>query len=69
MSEWPQFRAQARSFHKQALEARRSGEREELLMLARQWEQLADEVERAERHLEAPRPRRGTPHAAVVRPV
>ncbi len=54
MSESLQFRAQARSFKKQALDARRAAAREELLTLARQWDQLADEVERSERGLAPP---------------
>jgi hypothetical protein len=49
VSEWRGYRAQARSFQKQASEARRAAERDELMTLARQWESLADEVERAER--------------------
>jgi hypothetical protein len=49
MSEWRQYRAQARSFERQAAEASRAEAREDLLTLARQWDQLADESERAER--------------------
>jgi hypothetical protein len=48
MSEWRQYRAQARSFERQAAEANRVEAREEFLALARQWDQLADESERAE---------------------
>jgi hypothetical protein len=53
VSVWQGYRAQARSFKRQASAARREAEREELLALARQWEKLADEVERAERPVHA----------------
>ena len=49
MSEALQYRAQARSFERQAAEARRPGAREEFLKLAQLWNQLPDENERAER--------------------
>jgi hypothetical protein len=49
MSEAVQYRAQARSFERQAAEARRPGAREEFLKLAQLWNQLADESERVER--------------------
>ena len=49
MSETLQYRAQARSFERQAAEARRPGAREEYLKLAQLWNQLADDSERAER--------------------
>ena len=49
MSESRQYRAQARSFERQASEARRPGAREEFLKLAQLWNQLADESERSER--------------------
>ena len=49
MSESIQYRAQARSFERQAAEARRTGAREEFLKLAQLWTQLAEESERAER--------------------
>ena len=48
MSEAQQYRAQARSFERQAAEARRSEAREDFLRLAQLWNQLADEGERAE---------------------
>lgn len=58
MSEWRQYRAQARSFERQAATANRAEAREELLALARQWDQLADESERVERRDLSPiRPR------------
>jgi hypothetical protein len=53
VSEWREYRAQARSFQRQASEARRDAERDELLTLARQWEKLADEVEFAEQRVHA----------------
>ena len=49
MSEALQYRAQARSFERQAAEARRPGAREEFLKLAQLWNQLADESDRSER--------------------
>jgi hypothetical protein len=49
MSEALQYRAQARSFERQAAEARRPGAREEFLKLAQLWNQLADDSERSER--------------------
>lgn len=60
MSEALQYRAQARSFERQAAEARRPGAREEFLKLAQLWNQLADENERAERQGQAGRERRKT---------
>jgi hypothetical protein len=54
MSEWRQYRAQARSFERQAAAANRAEVREEFLTLARQWDQLADESERAERRDRSP---------------
>lgn len=54
MSEWRQYRAQARSFERQAAEANRPDAREEYLTLARQWDQLADEGECAERRERSP---------------
>ena len=60
MSEALQYRAQARSFERQAAEARRPGAREEFLKLAQLWNQLADENERAERLGQAGRERRKT---------
>ncbi len=62
MSEALQYRAQARSFERQAAEARRPGAREEFLKLAQLWNQLADESERAERKGRPPaaRERRNT---------
>lgn len=50
MDDFRQYRAQARSFERQAALARRSGARAELLELAQLWNRLADETERAERH-------------------
>lgn len=55
MSEWRQYRAQARSFERQAADAHRAEAREELLILARQWDRLADEGEREERQDRSPR--------------
>ena len=52
MDDFRQYRAQARSFERQAAVARRSGARTELLELARLWNRLADETERAERGTE-----------------
>jgi hypothetical protein len=49
MSEFLQYRAQARSFERQAAEARRADARDEYLKLAILWNQLADESERMER--------------------
>lgn len=49
MSEWRQYRVQARSFERPTAAASRVEAREELLALARQWEQLADKSELAER--------------------
>lgn len=49
MSEWRQYRAQARSFERQAALAHRAESREDYLILARQWDLLANESERAER--------------------
>ena len=49
MSEWREYRAQARSFERQAAEARRAEAREDYLTLARQWDRLADEIEHSER--------------------
>jgi hypothetical protein len=46
MSETRQYRAQARSFERQAAEARRPGAREDFLKLAKLWNQLADDSER-----------------------
>jgi hypothetical protein len=54
LEEWRQYRAQARSFERQAALARRSAAREEFLTLARQWHRLADESETAERRDRAP---------------
>jgi hypothetical protein len=48
MSEFRRYRAQARSFERQAAEARRPDAREEYLKLAALWSQLADESERLE---------------------
>ena len=48
MSEAQQYRAQARSFERQAAEARRSEAREDFLRLAQLWNQLAEEGEGAE---------------------
>jgi hypothetical protein len=75
MSEWRQYRAQARSFERQAELARRDDAREEFLTLARQWDQLADEAERAERRDWPPARERGEsqsfglapPNALVIR--
>jgi hypothetical protein len=52
MDDFRQYRAQARSFERQAEAARRAGARAELLELARLWNRLADETERAERGTE-----------------
>ena len=43
------YRAQARSFERQAAEARRKDARVEFLELSRLWGQLADETERKAR--------------------
>jgi hypothetical protein len=59
MSEWRQYRAQARSFERQAAAANRVEARDELLTLARQWDQLADEGERTERRDRPPARTRG----------
>lgn len=48
-SESRQYRAQARSFERQAAEARRPGAREDFLKLAALWNQAADDSERMER--------------------
>ncbi|HEY2658466.1 MAG TPA: hypothetical protein VGI79_02010 [Caulobacteraceae bacterium] len=48
MSEAQQYRAQARSFERQAAEAVRAEAREDYLRLAKLWASLADESERAE---------------------
>jgi hypothetical protein len=52
MDDFRLYRAQARSFERQASLARRSGAREELLELARLWGRLADSAERSERRHE-----------------
>ncbi len=51
MSEAQQYRAQARSFERQAAEARRAEAREDFLRLAQLWNQLADEGEGAEQRI------------------
>ena len=48
MSEAQQYRAQARSFERQAAEAVRAEAREDFLRLAKLWASLADESDHAE---------------------
>jgi len=43
------YRAQARSYERQATEARRVDARKELLELAKLWDRVADEAQRSER--------------------
>ncbi|MDR3506272.1 MAG: hypothetical protein P4L64_00065 [Caulobacteraceae bacterium] len=49
MSESQQYRAQARSFERQAAEAQRQEARDDYLKLAALWNRLADESEVSER--------------------